>query len=322
MTDLSLERVSFFRSAIAGFIQQSKEDKLNGKPDDDGKYEYESWLGSAAKRVSQLNGVTHTPKATHSDAKGTGILINPNQNQFGEIGTHSLQNGYQLDVMGNAAALDVFKFLKVEVEGKTLLHWASVKDEAFAKALSDIDEVASERIAAFAGLTDLKEGFKSHTLAKQVYFLVGEEPTKDTDFHLLQTLHASSLEHEVYQNIQHVRFSDESVEARKAKREGKPSQLVYSEYKNLAVRKLGGTKPLNISQLNSERLGRNHLFSSLPPKWSQSNKINVLNTDSVFKQFIWFDEVRWLVKELADFLKTDQNPMMPLARKEQGLNKH
>ena len=38
-------------------------------------------------------------------------------------------------------------------------------------------------------------------------------------------------------------------------------------YASLAVQELGGTKPQNISQLNSERRGDNYLLASLPPVW-------------------------------------------------------
>ncbi|WP_234420839.1 type I-F CRISPR-associated protein Csy1, partial [Xanthomonas fragariae] len=61
---------------------------------------------------------------THPDARGSSLHVPPDSlPQHAEIGSHLLGAHYAQDVVGNAAALDVFKFLKIEVEGQGLLAW-------------------------------------------------------------------------------------------------------------------------------------------------------------------------------------------------------
>ncbi|MEO8120394.1 MAG: type I-F CRISPR-associated protein Csy1, partial [Rhodoferax sp.] len=166
-------------------------------------------------------------------------------------------------------------------------------------------------ISAFAGLTEPRGRATSHTLAKQLYWPVAKDiekdfnPHDDTDFHLLAPLYASSLAHRVYQTVQDDRFSEEATAARKAKKEGEYSERPVREYPQLAIQKLGGTKPQNISQLNSERRGDNLLFASLPPTWRSVDLKPLLGTDTMFHRFGRRPEVRSMVKALLAFLKTD-----------------
>ena len=50
----------------------------------------------------------------------------------------------------------------------------------------------------------------------------------------------------------------------------------------MLVRKFGGTKPQNISWLNSRRHGENWLLASLPPVWKQDRVRLPLGVESVF----------------------------------------
>lgn len=71
------QRAQRFRFAIAAFIEERREAKLKGKTDADEavaqKYEYGAWLADAARRVSQIQAVTHALKATHPDARGSSL---------------------------------------------------------------------------------------------------------------------------------------------------------------------------------------------------------------------------------------------------------
>ena len=73
-------RSSLFRAAIAGFIEARREAKLKGKDDDANtasKYNYATWLADAARRVNQIQAVTHVLKATHPDARGSSLHVAP-----------------------------------------------------------------------------------------------------------------------------------------------------------------------------------------------------------------------------------------------------
>lgn len=300
-----------FQSAIVDFIEARREAKLKGREEDAdtaSKYEYATWLADAARRVGQIQAVTHVLKATHPDARGSSLHVAPSKlPQHLEIGSHLLGENYAEDVVGNAAALDVFKFLKIEVEGKRLLDWMQLGDADLQAALSDDAELAQGWMKAFGALVR-EEGLPaSHPMAKQVYWLVGEEPSDDSQYQLLQPMFSSTLAHAVHAEIQDARFGDSNKAARQAFRDKASSELSYRNYRNLAVRKLGGTKPQNISQLNSERRGVNYLLSSLPPAAWKQRSANLLKRDSVLGDFLWFEDVRSRVKALAEFLLSVQS---------------
>jgi CRISPR-associated protein Csy1 len=133
------------------------------------------------------------------------------------------------------------------------------------------------------------------------------------NFHLLAPLYATSLAHRVFQTINHDRFSEEAKEARKAKRESKYAGQPVHSYLNLAAQKMGGTKPQNISQLNSERGGNNYLLASMPPSWNVRDIRPPLKVTSVFSRpgiFGSRSDVRSLVRDLKQFLETNPTPDM------------
>lgn len=312
-------RSSRFRATIAGFIEARREAKLKGKEDDAdtaSKYDYATWLADAARRVGQIQAVTHVLKATHPDARGSNLHIAPSSlPQHAEVGSHLLGAAYAEDVVGNAAALDVFKLLKLEVDGKRLLDWMQAGDADLQAALSDDAEKADAWMAAFASLVRVETQPASHPMAKQIYWLTGEDPQDDAQYHLLQPMFSSSLAHAVHADIQDARFGETSKQARQARRDKKPSDTGYRDYRELVARKLGGTKPQNISQLNSERGGVNYLLASLPPPaWKPRSGTNLLKLDSVFDDkpgaFERFGGVRELLRALVSFLKKNPDPTM------------
>jgi CRISPR-associated protein Csy1 len=114
----------------------------------------------------------------------------------------------------------------------------------------------------------------------------------------------------VYATINDDRFGEASKAARQARRDKRDHPHGYREYPHLAVQKLGGTKPQNISQLNSERRGDNYLLASLPPQWKSRAIREPFHTESVFPGFGRRQDVRDLVRGLKAFLATDPDPTM------------
>lgn len=313
MTNIDPQRVIELRALIADFLKKRLEDKLEKIPDDDPKrtelhqqFIPATWLEDAARRVKQIQAVTHSLKPIHPDARGSSLYCPPQaQPALQVVGSHCLGENFASDVVGNAAALDVYKFLKMEHRGRSLLALATAHDGDLAAALSDDAAQAEEWIDAFSGLTEPRGRVASHTLAKQLYWPIGDSPNDNTGFHLLVPLYASSLAHRVYQVVQDDRFSDEAKDARVAKKENKFSERPVREYPELAIQKLGGTKPQNISQLNSERRGENLLFASVPPVWRSFELKPLLRTDSMFRRYGGRSEVKKMVKALLAFLKSD-----------------
>lgn len=165
------------QAAIVTFLRERLDTKLSKLPDDDpirdsliSRFEPEAWLEDAAGRVRQIQAVTHSLKAIHPDARGTNLYVDPaGMPARREVGSHVLGAGFASDVVGNAAALDVYKFLKLEVDGCTLLDWLLVDDPAVVLALSSDELKAREWQSAFVSLTQARDDeVASHALAKQM----------------------------------------------------------------------------------------------------------------------------------------------------------
>lgn len=294
------------RSAIEEFLQERLQAKLDKARDEAERQELvenhrrETWIADAAHRVGQIQQVSHGLKFTHPDARGSQLYSQGNP-AAGDtlVGTHTLNGHGSPDVVGNAAYLFYYnQFLRLEVEGKTLLARASEADPALAAALSDDEALARTWMTAFAALTQQKGDLTSHTLAKQVYWAMG-----DGDYHLLSPLFPTSLVHRLWTTLREDRFSASARTAREARRNKQPHDHGFREYPGVAIQKFGGTKPQNISQLNTERYGECYLLAAVPPVW-QSNPLRPpLRVETIFGG--WFSyrpRVFHLTRVLRDFL--------------------
>ncbi len=301
-------------SVISSFIHERLRARLEKLADDDprrpevlAQHVPRAWLTDAARRVAQIRAVTHSLKPIHPDARGTNLYVEPSTLPvLAELGSHALADHFAIDVVGNAAALDVYKLLKLEVNGRSLLTALLAQD---ADALAALHPDAAQARAlrdAFVSLTQPRsEVPSSHTLAKQVYWLTGNDACDDAGYTLLAPLYATSLAHAVHVQVQEARFGEANKAARQARRDRKAHDGVFHDYPGLAVQNLGGTKPQNISQLNSERRGMNYLLSSLPPQWQASTAQLPVHATSVFDRlFMSRPEVRRTVRALRAFLET------------------
>jgi CRISPR-associated protein Csy1 len=308
-----------WKEGITDFISERLKAKLDKLADDDprraefvAQHEPPAWLADAARRVQQIQAVTHSLKPIHPDARGTNLYVEPRTlPPLAELGSHALGERFVGDVVGNAAALDVYKLLKLEVNGRSLLTALLAQDSDALAALHADPAQAEKLCAAFVSLTQPRaEGPSSHTLAKQLYWLTGTDTCDDAHYTLLAPLYATSLAHAVHAQVQEDRFGEANKAARQARRERKMHDGVFHDYPGLAVQNMGGTKPQNISQLNSERRGMNYLLSSLPPQWKGNEQRFPTHADSVFTRY--FDSrplVRKTLKALRHYLESNPKPV-------------
>lgn len=318
MNDETRRRTALYRAEIQRFLDERLQTKLDKLKDDDPKrdtliaqHQPAAWIEDAARRVGQIQVVTHALKPTHPDARGTNLYCRPEElPQREHLGSHALAAACAQDVVGNAAALDVYKFLKLTVDGCNLLEALLADDEAAVAALSDEPAQAQEWAAAFKAVLSAGKDLASHALAKQLYWPVTESATDDAGYHLLMPLYASALAQAVHERVNLARYSDEAKAARKARWDDKPSPHGYADYPALAARKLGGTKPQNISQLNSQRGGVSYLLGSLPPSWTSRQTLILWRTDSVFPRLRSRPDVRDTLRELAMFLRKNPDSKM------------
>lgn len=311
MTEISNTAIApeNIRQAINAFLADRLQSKLEKVAEEDSEqraallaaYAPKCWIADAARRVTQIQQVTHAIKYTHPDARGSSLYTAGNPHAAAtEVGTHTLGAQLAADVVGNAAALDVYKFLNLRIGETRILDLAVAGETALTAAFSDNAEEAAAWMAAFATLPQAKGETASHKLAKQVYWPLG-----DGEYLLLAPLFPTSLVHSLWQTVREDRFSEEAKAARAAKKAKMAHPHGFREYPDLAIQSFGGTKPQNISQLNSERYGENYLLPSLPPNW-QSPAIRPPTTvNSVFDRiFSRRKRVRELLEILRAFLES------------------
>ena len=317
------QRQEELRALIQDFLKKRLGDKLDKLEPDDAKrtelhqrFEFSTWIGDAAGNCAKIQTATHTIKPTHPYAQGTNVF----SALFGirtleEVGSHSLAEPIPIDIVCDAKLLPVAMFLKLQYRGQTLLDLALAEDIDLRCALNDNVEIGNTWMQAFSSTTKHSGEPASHTLAKQLYWLTGNDPHDDASFHLLAPLYASSLAHRVYLTINSHRFGETVKTTRQARKDGVFSDQVLHDYPQMAIQKLGGTKPQNISQLNSERRGDNCLLASLPPMWKSADLTPLLGSDSLFRRFERRTEVRRLLKALLAYLKTDPARNMETRRR-------
>jgi CRISPR-associated protein Csy1 len=270
------------------------------------KFILTSWLDNAAKRVTQIQMVTHSLKPIHRKviATATNLFRRPSElpsSLF--VSTSCLGNTYDTDVVCDAANLDVYAFLKLQFEDKSLLDLSCNADTDLSVALSKDPIKAQQWMQAFASLLLPRGKLSSEYRAKQLFWMVGCNANDDHSFHLLAPLYPTSLVQRIYLQIQDDRFSENAKAARAARKEGTPHAQTVHEYSDLAIQKIGGANPRNISQLNHERIGCNYLLSSIPPSWKSTDVRPLFGVNSLFKVFGSRREVQHQVRALRRFLE-------------------
>jgi CRISPR-associated protein Csy1 len=260
--------------AIQNFLSERKESRIKGKikncKTDEEKQELErnaqeefllaNWLPNAAKRAKRLSLVSHHPKFSHPSAKTSAVMKCAEEKSDGFVRTGNTDT--QLDVLGDAAVMDVYKFLNLTlVDGNSVLNHleqqTSTIQQQFTLSTASYTELASALLAIKS--MDIDKVITSE-IVKQVYF-----PISENDYHLLSILTPSSLMFTLKQRINVLRFSDEAKTAREAKKNNQHYDGELAEIYSLTVIGFGGTKPQNISVLNSQNYGTAYLLESLPP---------------------------------------------------------
>lgn len=302
---------------LASITEQDEADRVSielsqRRAELENQYQVAEWLTHAASRAGQISLVTHALKFTHSDARGSSIFTASAAQRANYLSTATL-NKPVLDAVGNAAALDVAKLLQTEVDGDSLIASLQRGDTSALASFTDDTKLLESWVNGFKKVLNDKQP-SSHKLAKQLYFPIGE-----SQYHLLSPLFSSSLAHALNQRITFARFSDESKVARDAMkaRRWHPSPVVF--YPDTALMNFGGTKPQNISWLNSVRGGKVWLLTCASPGWNSLSKLP-LNHKSVFHFSSEFTRQAWPVfTRLKGFLHRVQPQASTMKIRQQRL---
>ncbi len=227
-------------------------------------FSLEQWLPKASKRAGQMSISTHPCTFSHPSARRnkngdvTPIIADVRFCNDGLVRSGNVK--VDNDALGNAAALDVYKFLNLLMhDGKKLIEHMQI-ESTLAKSLLDIKSDKYKHLRdGFLAMVSSSKVLVTSEKIKQVYFPV------TYDYHQLSILTNSGIVYELKKRIDTMRFGNEVKAIREKRKKGECSQEGYSEIYDLTTIGYGGTKPQNISVLNSQNGGKAYLLNSMPP---------------------------------------------------------
>lgn len=266
-----------------------------------------NWLPNAAKRAGQISLATHPCTFSHPSARKnkngyvSSVIAKADRVADGLLRSGNLQ--VEPDALGNAAALDVYKFLTlVMADGDTLLEHLQQGSELANNLLARAEGDAAELKNGFLAMVAGKDEAITSSKIKQVYFPIAEE---EKGYHLLSILSNSGYLFEMRKRLDRLRFSEETKAARELRRNNQFSAVGYQEIYNLTTIGYGGTKPQNISVLNNQNAGKAHLLLSMPPELSPRSVR--LPTRNFFGDVLYPRQLQQTFEAFHRLLKADYN---------------
>ncbi|GKS68080.1 type I-F CRISPR-associated protein Csy1 [Nitrosomonas sp. PY1] len=293
---LEERKVNWLKARVKASMSDEEQENLVAEANE--KFFPATWLPDAAKRAAWLSIVSHPGKFSHPSAKTTSIIAIGKPRHDGYLRSGNVE--YELDVLGNAAAMDVYKFLSLTMEdGETVLQHLE-RDSPEIRTLLTMQTVSYE---------SLKEGFmtikqtdgenKTDQLVKQVYFPV------DDAYHLLSLMTPSGLLTKLKAKIDTMRFSEKTQQAREHRKKNEHHEHGFEDLLELTVTAYGGTKPQNISVLNNQNAGLAYLLPSIPPNLHQ-RQIR-LPTSNFFRNSLWPRQFQESFQTLDRLIKSGIN---------------
>ena len=248
------------------------------------------WLDENCPKAERLSKASHGPKYSHGYSKATAVFIDEYSEE--SLVTTSCIADLDVDFVGDGAVSAVAGLLRLRLEGKWFFEYILERDEAILSAFSSDTTKVADWIDGLSKAL-LAEEVNSHSLAKQIYFPAEE------GYHLLSPLYASCLSQEVTNKI-----SDKAKVASDARRNYQPSDLSIVSFPKLGIVEYGGSKPQNISKLNSERGGRGYLLDCQPPTWQSKGTLPQTSLQ-FWRQLKGMTKMT--LKELREYLEKHQN---------------
>ena len=266
------------------------------------RYEKSAWLNKAIKQARHAI-TTHASTFTHPDAKSSCFKFsNPSVNN-GFLSNNNVTCKNDFDLFGNAATdsfvKEIYLFLIEPVNDITI--WDHFKNESneIKKFIQSYNVDFNEVKTSLSKLMIDPEPPKTHKLLKQVYF-----PVED-NYHLLSLLTPSIVTSELLDRLNLIRFSEIAKQARGLKKENKFSEYDYEDIFDLTEVAFGGSKPQNISVLNSQNAGRAYLLASCPPIL-EKRTLRLPRTD-FFVQCLYRKNYQDSFVQLHKFIQLDLN---------------
>ena len=272
------------QTEIANFFNERKESwlkkKLNASMNEDEVFECklecervfspQEWLPNAASRARQISISSHPCTFSHPSSRKnnngyvTSIVSKAQYRNDGFLRSGNVK--VASDALGNAAALDVYKFLTLRMDDGLELLEHIKNDSDIAKSVLSLKGHKYEALkSGFLAMVENSSENITSLRIKQVYFPIGN------DYHLLSMLSNSGIMYHLRKKLDGMRFGDDIKELREKRKKLEFSENGFMEVSHLTTMGFGGTKPQNISVLNSANGGKVHLLHSMPPNLQSRN---------------------------------------------------
>lgn len=264
-----------------------------------------NWLPDAAKRAGQISIASHPCTFSHPSARKnkngyvSSIIAKnkPSVDGFLRSGNVAVEP----DALGNAAALDVYKFLSLPMSDQRSLLVHIEQESELARQLLEVPTCDYQTLRdGFLKMIDSDQASVSSSKIKQVYF-----PVAEGEYHLLSLLTHSGHLFELRKRLDAMRFGELVKEARECKKANRFHPEGYQEIFGLTTIGFGGTKPQNISVLNNQNAGKAHLLPSIPPSLTP-REIRLPKTD-FFKECFTAWQAKEVLEALHRLFKADYN---------------
>ena len=255
------------------------------------------WWETTVQNIGKCQLATHVGKFTNPDS-AVALLAEPGAPDAGYVTTQGSR--YREDILTPAQYIgSASLLLKTQEDGRDVLEYTEASPEELTAELADLGLPGSSLKEAVEELRKRSRTEPSATdeRMKQVYF-----PTNDAgQYHLLTVLPASSLLLELKKRLLEM---DERRRLHCNKEEDEYGRD-WENIPNLTEVGFGGTKPQNISALNSRARGTGYLLPSLPPSFEQRD-IRLPKRD-FFRETIPFREVERSLRTLHTLFLLDRN---------------
>lgn len=218
------------------------------------------WLEKTIPLCEKCLLITHVGKFTNPDTK-VNVYDKSRLDSCGYVMTATVNVNPDI-VYSSAAYMAAATFLLHKLEdGRTVLEHVMEGTELVRKELEEIHipfESLQEKI-----LRMIPEGTPEFTdgRLRQVYFPVGQ------DYHLLTVLPSSSLMETASDRLQMMHNKARKSRNKDSENYGEP----YKDISDRTILGFGGTKPQNISTLNSIHAGKAEVLMSMPPQLQVRN---------------------------------------------------
>lgn len=255
------------------------------------------WFDAMVMHMNECHLASHVGKFTNPDIKTT--VCSHSKKVAGYVTTGG--SNCSLDILTPAQYLGSASLLLSPVTpDKNVLEAVITRDKELEKELELLSlpiEKLQKKVQEMLEDSQ-KEPEATDTHLRQVYF-----PIAEGKYHLLSVMPSSSLALEMYRRIRAINGHKIGCYNKKSETYGQPCE----EITELTKISFGGTKPLNISALNSRCGGKTYLLSSLPPSLP-ARKIRLPKSD-FFRESIWYKQQSSTLYRLHAYMKQDRNTM-------------